>query len=732
MENITIEKVLNIFKRNSKLIVFFSIIGFLVGLLYVATLFKPMYQSTAKMLIKEVPQPGIVTEMGSINSLSPLARSTNPALTQMEILTSGVLADKVWQAISTKYMFKDDPRIGSQLMQKAIKVQNPVGTDIIQVTATWKNPAVAKDIANSYVSAYIDSNIGNSKKSILQSKESIDNQLATAESNLAAIRERMRYFRETNSTVDIAAETQNVVTQISNLENRYQEILSSAGAQANRVASLSSQIGIDVDKAIEGIAVGHNPNLSAMETRLGEAQEELASLSTKYASTHPAVIALNSKISQIKTEFSEQIKNTIGKNIVNNPLLISDPVRTSMMQELVDSEASYRGFLAQGNILRSAINSLQSRKSTIPNKQFILANLTQQEASWTSIVDTLKAHQVEANIRESEIVSNISMIDAPREPIRPAFPTRPAVVMLFSLFGFLLGLASSLLTYLVRDSYDDLDHLSDDLQTPVLGVIPWLDKQTYGDPESLLATDEVASYYSLAYQNIISSFRVKGSNSGVKTLTFTSSEFSKSRSTILMNIAHGLSKAGQSVVVVDADFRTPSVHKEFRLFTDDKFNLAELLNNIKKEVEENGEFNWKYLSYFTHQVPGSNNLFILPNSNSVSDPYEFLHSSAFNLLMHKLKEQYDWILLDSPPALAVPDAVTVGSYTDGIVLITGLDTTKSTIKKVHRLFTNYHLPIFGIVARELQTQEASSSNRYLNQLISRMIPEEEEALIPKK
>jgi len=634
VENITIEKVFSIFKRNIKLIMFLSIIGFAVGLIYVLTIFKPMYQSTAKILIKDIPQPGIITQTGSVNSLSPLARSSNPALTQMEILTSGVLADKVWQEISTKYKFKDAPRVGAQLMQQSIKVQNPVGTDIIEITASWKDPVIAREIANNFVSSYINSNIDNSKKSIVQSKSSIDSQLADAESNLAAIREKIRYFRQTNSTVDIAAETQNVVAQISTLENRYNDILSSAGAEANKVSALSDQIGIEVKKAIDSVAIGHNPNLLALENRLGETQEELAALSTKYAPTHPVVLALKSKISQIKSEFANQIKETIGQNADKNELFISDPVRTAMMQDLVNSEASYKGLLAQSNILKSAVNSLESKKSLMPNKQFILANLTQQEASWTNIVDTLKAHQVEANIKESEIVSNISLIDAPRTPMFPAFPSRSEVILLFTLFGFLLGLASSLMIYLVKDNYDDVDQLSDELQTPVLGVIPWLDKQTYSDPESLLATDEAASYYSLAYQNIISSFRVKGYNSGVKALTFTSTEFSKSRSTILMNIAYGLSKAGQSVIVVDTDFRTPSVHKEFRLFTDDKFNLSELLNNIKKEVEENGEFNWKYLSYFTHEVPGTRNLAILPNTGNISDPYEYLHSSAFNLLMH--------------------------------------------------------------------------------------------------
>lgn len=733
MENITIEKIFGIFKKNYRLIIFFSIAGFIAGLMYVVMVFRPMYQSTAKILIKDVSQPGIVTETGTVNSLSPLARSSNPALTQMEILTSGIISDKVWQKISDKYKFKDDPKFGAQLMRKSIEVENPVGTDIIEIKATWKDPVIARDIAESFVSAYMDSNIDNSKKSIVQSKISIDNQLSDAEKQLADIREKIKYYRQTNSTVDIAAETQNIVSQISILENRYSDILSSTRAEANKASALSDQMGIDLNKALEGVAIGHNSNLSILGNRLGEAQEELAGLSTKYANTHPAVAILNSKIEQIKTELADQIKDTIGKEPSSDEMTISDPVRTEMMQNIVNSEAAYRGFLAQGRILKSAINRLERKKSSMPDKQFILANLAQQEASWTAIVDALKAHQVETRIRESEIVSNISLIDIPRIAIYPIFPGKTVILVFFTLLGFLLGLAGSLIAYLLKDSYEDIDQLSDDLKTPVLGAVPWLDKETYSDPDSLFVNDEVTSYYSLAYQNIISGFRVKGNNSGIKTLTFTSTEFSKTRSTILMNIAYGLCKAGQSVVVVDADFRTPTINKEFKLFKDDKLNLGELINNIKKNLEENNEFNWKYLSYFAHEVPGTSNLYIIPNNNNVYDPYEYLHSAAFNALMHQLKENYDWILLDTPPVLAVSDAVAVGSYTDGIVLITGIETTKSTIKKVHKLFTNYHQPIFGIVAREFQTQEATSSNRYIKQLIKRMIPEDEEtSLILKK
>ena len=81
--------------------------------------------------------------------------------------------------------------------------------------------------------------------------------------------------------------------------------------------------------------------------------------------------------------------------------------------------------------------------------------------------------------------------------------------------------------------------------------------------------------------------------------------------------------------------------------------------------------------------------------------------------------------------MAVSDAVTTSSYTDGVILISGLETTRSVLKKVSRLFSNYHIPIFGVVAREVQNSEAVLSNEYIKQIISNMMPEEESPLVKK-
>lgn len=731
MDNLSFVKVVGILRKNIKLITLFTIIGLVVGVLYALFVYKPTYVSTSSLLIKNQNQPSLVTELDTSNRLTGLARDSNPALTQIQILSSNVFAEKVWNEISKKYKLTEDTLTGIQLMKSAISVESPVGTDILEVSATWSDPNIAKDIADGFVKAYISSNIDDAKKGIVQSKNSIDSQLMNAETSLEQVRNQIRQFKQSNFTVDLPTEAASMVNQIGSLENRYSEIASTAHSEANKVSALASKLGIEWSKAINSVALGHNTNIAQIQQKLGTAQEELSGISTKYAQTHPAVIALNAKIDQMKNELSDQIKQTVGSTVDPDNLIISDPVRTQMMQELVDSEANYRGLAAQAGVLKSAINNLNARKSFMPAKEHVLATLMQQEENWATVVNTLKAKQIEANIKESEVVGNVNVIDNADLPLYPVFPARSHVTLLFGLMGLFFGIISVIASYLASDSIDDVEQMEKVMHAPVLGIIPWLEKRIYNSSEAIVTPDNSTSYYNLAYQKIISTFRIRGYNSGIKSILFTSSEFSKSRSTILANIAYGLNKTGQSVIIVDADLRTPSIHKEFGLSNNEKFNLAELLTNISREVLENGEFNWNYLNYFTQEASGATGLHVLTSNSNVSDPNEFLHSPAFNMLIQKLKERYDWILIDAPPAMAVPDAVTIGSIVDGVAVTTGLDSTKSSLKNIYKLFNDNQVKIFGVVARQYQPGEAVTSNEYLKQIISRMLPQEDDVLVSK-
>jgi capsular exopolysaccharide synthesis family protein len=262
-----------------------------------------------------------------------------------------------------------------------------------------------------------------------------------------------------------------------------------------------------------------------------------------------------------------------------------------------------------------------------------------------------------------------------------------------------------------------------DINAPVLGIIPWLEKQLYNESGSNISVEESASFYTLAYQKLISAIKIRGYRSRVKSIAFTSTDYSKVRSSILINIAKGLSKAGQKVILVDADFRTPSLHKEAAVINSNKKNLRELL----MDATRSSHYDWNNVVNYIQNSGYSENMHIITNGGNVSEPSEFLHSQAFPDLIKHLSVHYDWVLIDMPPISAVPDCITASIAYDGLMLMTGIETTKTTLKKVAKMLNDYKAPVFGIIGREKQEEEAVTSNKYLKQIVSAMKPREEEA-----
>lgn len=138
-----------------------------------------------------------------------------------------------------------------------------------------------------------------------------------------------------------------------------------------------------------------------------------------------------------------------------------------------------------------------------------------------------------------------------------------------------------------------------------------------------------------------------------KVLAFTSSNASEGKSTTSVNIAIAFSQLGGKVIVIDADMRRSSVHKKMRIENRDG------LSNVLAGFTE-----------FEDAVQSANaNLDVLTAGPTPPNPSELLGSVAFDNLINKLREMYDYIIVDTPPLNIVTDALLIGPRTDGVVLV---------------------------------------------------------------
>lgn len=161
--------------------------------------------------------------------------------------------------------------------------------------------------------------------------------------------------------------------------------------------------------------------------------------------------------------------------------------------------------------------------------------------------------------------------------------------------------------------------------------------------------------YVEAYKTLRTNLNFVTLNSKNRVIAVTSSIPSEGKSNVCINLAATLAEAGKKVLIMDCDLRKPVMHKYLRITR----RALGLTNILSGEVEPNDavvHFNDLHFDVITAGI-------VPPN------PAELLGSEQMANLLKKLRDQYDYVLLDTPPASVVTDAAVLGSMADGVIMV---------------------------------------------------------------
>ena len=200
------------------------------------------------------------------------------------------------------------------------------------------------------------------------------------------------------------------------------------------------------------------------------------------------------------------------------------------------------------------------------------------------------------------------------------------------------------------------------------------------NPTSLLAE---------AYRGLRTSLEYSSVDKKLKTIVVTSSNPGEGKSTVSTNLAFVLSQGGKKVVIVDADLRKPAIHKKLKLANTE--GLTDLLigkrniNEVSKAVDEN--------------------INIITAGKKTPNPAEMVSSKAMEELMQFLKEEYDYVIIDTPPVRNIGDGVILAAKADGVILVVRAGQTKSgDIVKGYKELEKVKANIVGSVLNARETR----------------------------
>ena len=193
-----------------------------------------------------------------------------------------------------------------------------------------------------------------------------------------------------------------------------------------------------------------------------------------------------------------------------------------------------------------------------------------------------------------------------------------------------------------------------------------------------------------AYRVIRTSVQFAQAGKELKTIAITSCTPNEGKSMTVANLAIVLTQAGKSVLLMDCDMRNPTVHKNFNL--SNKVGLSSCISMGTALAD-------------AVQATGIEGLDALTGGVIPPNPSELLGSEQMKNLLQRAKEQYDYVLIDTPPVMPVTDALIVSRFVDGMILVIASAEVKVEMARdVKNQLVNAGANILGVVLNKVRSE----------------------------
>jgi capsular exopolysaccharide synthesis family protein len=294
-----------------------------------------------------------------------------------------------------------------------------------------------------------------------------------------------------------------------------------------------------------------------------------------------------------------------------------------------------------------------------------LLRLTAELDARKGMVSRLQQRIYELRVQNQteQVVNLIEVWEPPRVADWPSFPRKNRTMAVAIAAGALIGAGLALL----RDRLDGRMRSIEEIQTviglPILGVVPVMTGRRTAIARAMAVHLDPHSPVAESYRTIRTAVYFGANGAACRTLLITSPEPGDGKTTSASNLAIAIAQTGRSVLLLDADFRKPTQHKNLDI--KDAVGLSSVLAG-REPLER------------AIQRTGVEGLDILPCGPIPANPSEILNSREFGELVDSLASRYDHIVFDSPPVNSVTDARILGAVCDATILILRAD--KSTRK----------------------------------------------------
>jgi capsular exopolysaccharide synthesis family protein len=566
----------------------------------------------------------------------------------------------------TEYIIKYIPvSSAADKISKYLSISKPdAKASAIQLTLKIENLQKGIDILNAFINEFNTSDIEERIKLSDNTVEFIDERLLAISGDLKNVEGNLEAYQGNNQLVDIKGQsTQSlensagVSTSITNLSNQ-QAVASMLTDYFNNPAN--------DNKLVPSFMGLQDPSLSALITHFNEVQ-------LKKQREEPFVTPNSTVMQDINTQI-QNLKSIILQSLNN----ISINLKT---QE--------NGFQQQSNQYKSFLSS-------VPHNERALQEIKRKQTITEGLYLYLFQKREEAAISSTAAnAPHYKQID-PASGYGPVEPNQINIITYSALVGLFLAFGIVYLKEAMNDKIRSVEELSRSLNFPIVGEI---------DHKSKVKALEIAVYdrslVSEQFRGIRSFITFQLKNKKNKCLLVTSSTSGEGKSFISLNLAAVFAIPGKKVALLEFDIRKPVLNKVFNI-EDGCPGLTDYLNDTVTDFSK--------ISYAIDQIP---TLHFFPAGSVSINPADLLLSENLKNLFRSLKEEYDCVIIDSPPVGLVSDSLMLSEFSDMVLFIVRHQKTlKKNLNIIKNLGLNKNFTNVGLIMNDVRSVDKSGYKNY--------------------
>lgn len=499
----------------------------------------------------------------------------------------------------------------------------------------------------------------------------------------------------------LAIQDGSLFSGITSSQQRQRELNLALQEVEGQIASLIQQLGLNPEQAYTAVALSADPILANLRNQILGIELQLERLRLDLRPEHPTIIRLLKEKSVNETLLQQRAQELIGdRGLASVPSEIRqesslDPNRQQLASRLLVLQTQRAGLVKQIESVIKTEQELRDQYTRFPDRQLTQAKLVQAVEFQRVIYQNILTALVDAQAAEAETVGSLTIAaDAQYRPSPPPTLTkknRPLIVLIGSGAGVVAGFGVIFLLALLDDRLHSASELRNALagqELSILGELPLISALAQED-ENLVISD-LDSIYLPFYERLRGNLRRMGGDSS-RVILITSISPQEGKSLTAYNLAIASAYAGKRTLLIEADLRSPS-----------QANFLDISPSKAASVEP--------LKYYAARseaiqlVPKIPGLAILPSPSVPRQAAAILESSEFQLLLKDARGRFDMVIIDSPSLSQANDALLIEPLTDGLVLVTRPEVTRSSLlEEAVSQFEEAEVSVLGAVINGVET-----------------------------